>query len=153
MWLWALAVGKDDYEFEPKFRINERTAHKDRSLLAAKYVAGAPMGGLGIWGASEYFVWSPKRDRISNNIVLISISSDFLVGRHLAKLSIKRSLDDSSYERFSVDPAVDPGSRVEFIGVPYVIGQCILPTDLFGKLSLEMANPSSVHSGWGEGPC
>jgi hypothetical protein len=153
LWLWALDVGKDDHAIEPKFRINERMAHKDRILLATKYAAGAPMRGLAIWGASEYFVWSPSAiGFLINNIVLVSISSDFLVSRHLKNLSIKRSLNDSNYEKFSVDVAVQPGMRIAFFGAPYIIGQCILPADLFGTLGLEMANLSSAHPGWGEGP-
>ena len=153
LWLWALDVGKDIFTFQPKFQITERNAHEDRILLAAKYAAGAPMRGLAIWGASHFFIWSPSAiGFLINNIVLISISSDFLVSRHLTNLSVKRLLGDADYEDFKVEPAVDPGMRVEFIGAPYIIGQCILPADLFGILSLEMANLSSAHPGWGEGP-
>jgi hypothetical protein len=111
------------------------------------------MRGLAIWGASEYFVWSPSAiGFLINNIVLLSISSDFLVSRHLTKMTINHSLDDSDFERFNVEPALHHGPGVEFFGAPYIIGQCIMPTDLFGRLGLEMANESVAHSGWAEGP-
>jgi hypothetical protein len=56
LWLWSVDVGKDDYGIIPKFRINERMAHKDRILLAAKYPSGLRMKGLDIRGATENFI-------------------------------------------------------------------------------------------------
>ncbi|KYK50583.1 hypothetical protein A1D31_38775 [Bradyrhizobium liaoningense] len=153
LWLWALDVGKDDYGIIPKFRINERMAHKDRMLVASKYRAGPPMKGLDIWGASEYFVWSPSAiGFFINNIVLLSVSSDFLVARHLRKLAIRCFLHDSGDLEIDPELSDDPGNRLEFFGAPFILGQVILPTDLFGKLNLKMASESPLHPGWGEGP-
>lgn len=153
MWLWGLDVGKADYGVVPKFRINERMAHKDRLLLAARYQSGPPMNGLGIWGASEYFLWSPSAiGFVINNIVLISLSSDFLVSRHLKKLDIKRFMHDSGDFDADAVLAAEPGMRLEFFAATFIVGQVILPMELFTKLGLEMANRSPMHSGWGEGP-
>jgi len=153
MWLWSLDIGKDDYGITPKFRINERMAHKDRILLAAKYQPGPPMKGLAIWGPSEYFVWSPSAiGFVINNIVLISVSSDFLVSRHLKNLDIKRFIHDSGDLDADPNLADKPGMRLEFFAAPFVLGQVILPIELFEKLGLQMANLSPMHPGWGEGP-
>jgi len=112
MWLWTLDVGKNDYAIDPKFRINERTAHKDRILLAAKYPLNPTMKGLAIWGASECFVWSPTAlGFFINNVALISLSTNFLVSRHLTKLSIKRFLHDTGDEEINVNLADDSGYR------------------------------------------
>ena len=153
MWLWSLDIGKDDYGITPKFRINDRMAHKDRVLLAAKYPPGPPMKGLEIWGATECFVWSPSAiGFLINNIALVSISSDFLVNRHLKKLNIRRFIHDSGDLEADINLADEPGMRLEFFAAPFIMGQVILPIDLFEKLGLEKTNKSSVHPGWGEGP-
>jgi hypothetical protein len=153
LWLWSVDVGKDDYGIIPKFRINERMAHKDRILLAAKYPPGAPMKGLDIRGATESFMWSPSAiGFLINNIVLISVSSDFLVSQHLRSLRIRRKVDDVGDIAAEVDLADEPGRRLELFAAPLIIGQVILPLDLFSKFGLAMAGPSPLHPGWGEGP-
>jgi hypothetical protein len=153
LWLWGVDVGKDDYGIIPKFRINERMAHKDRILLAAKYPPGPPMKGLDIWGVTENFMWSPSAiGFLINNIVIISVSSDFLVSRHLRSLRITRHVNDLGDIAAKVDLADEAGKRLEFFAAPLIIGQVILPIDLFNELSLAMANPSPLHPGWGEGP-
>jgi hypothetical protein len=155
MWLWALDAGKNDYSINPKFRINERIAHKDRILLASKYPAGAPMEGLEIWGATEFFLQTPSAiGLLINNMALISISSDYLVSRHLSSLSIKQTLvqDSSGDIQIDAQPAPHPCERVAFFGVPYILGQCILPEGEFPRLNLEMANFNPLHEGWAEGP-
>jgi hypothetical protein len=153
LWLWSVDVGKDDYGIIPKFRINERMAHKDRIFLAAKYPPGPRMKGLDIWGATEHFMWSPSAiGFLIDNIVLISVSSDVLVSRHLRKLSIKQHVYDSGDIASEIDLADEPGKRLQFFAAPLIIGQVILPIDLFNECGLAMANPSPLHSGWGEGP-
>lgn len=153
MWLWAIEVGKNAYSISPKFHINERMAYRDRLLLAAKYPAGPPMKGLAIWGATECFMWSPTCiGFVINNIVLVSISSNFLVSRHLAKLDLKRQVDDAGDENVDVALGTDPGSRLEFFAAPFVLGQVILPDHLFKQLGLKMEAPSDLHAGWGNGP-
>jgi hypothetical protein len=153
LWLWTVDVGKDDYGIIPKFRINERMAHKDRIFLAAKYPHGPRMKGLDIWGATELFIWSPSAiGFFINNIVLISVSSDFLVSRHLRNLSIEDHVYDSGDIASDINPADEPGKRLQFFAAPLIIGQVILPIDLFNECGLAMANPSPLHSGWGEGP-
>jgi hypothetical protein len=153
LWLWSVDVGKDDYGVVPKFRINERMAHKDRLLLAAKYLAGPRMKGLEIWGATENFVWSPSAiGFLINNIVLVSVSSDFLVSRHLKSLSITRHVYDSGDITANTGLAEKPGKRLEFFAAPLIIGQVILPVELFADFGLPMASPSLLHPGWGEGP-
>jgi hypothetical protein len=153
LWLWSVDVGKNDYGITPKFRINERMAHKDRILLAAKYPSGPPMKGLAIWGATELFMWSPSAiGFLINNVVLISVSSDFLVSRHLKSLSVKQHIYDSGDVAADVHPADAPGKRLTFFAAPLIIGQVILPVDLFTECDLAMANASPFHAGWGEGP-
>ena len=153
MWLWTVEVGKEDYGVNPKFRINERMANKDRILLATKYPPGPTMKGLEFWGANEYFVITPSAlGFFINNVVLVSLSSNFLLARHLAKLSIKRFLHDTGDEEVDVDRADVPGQRLEFFGAPFILGQVILPTAFFKELGLEMDRVSPFHPECGEGP-
>ncbi|MEH2624528.1 hypothetical protein V1292_002583 [Bradyrhizobium sp. AZCC 1719] len=153
LWLWSVDVGKDDWGLIPKFRINERMAHKDRILLAAKYPPGPRMKGLGIWGATQFFMWSPSAiGFLINNIALVSVSTDFLVSRHLSNLSIKHYMYSSGDISAEIDLADEPGKRLKFFAAPLIIGQVILPVDLFDEYGLAMANRSALHPGWGEGP-
>ncbi|MET4425765.1 hypothetical protein [Bradyrhizobium sp. RT3a] len=153
MWLWTVDVSKNDYGVDPKFRINERTAHKDRLLLAAKYAPDQAGKGLGIWGATEHFVWSPScLGLFVNNIVLLSISTNFLVARHLVNLDIKQRVDYGGDANVDIDLGTHPGPRLEFFAAPLILGQVILPVDMFTELGLEMARNSPRHAGWGEGP-
>lgn len=153
LWLWTVDIGKADYGINPKFRINERMAHKDRILFAARYAPDPKWRGLEIWGANEYFVYSPAAiGLLINNIALVSVSSDFLVSRHLTKLSIKRWFRDAGDLETVVEPAEDAGPRLQWFGAPFILGQVILPSHLFAKLGLKLANLSALHQGWGEGP-
>jgi hypothetical protein len=153
MWLWTVDIGKGDYGVEPKFRINERMAHKDRIMLAARYRPGAPMRGLGFWGATEHFVWSPSVFGLYiNNVVLVSISTNFLVSRHLVNLNITQRTDYWGDAFCDIEPGDAPGPRLEYFAAPFILGQTILPVEMFAELGLEIANNSACHAGWGEGP-
>ncbi|TKV77755.1 hypothetical protein FDV58_29620 [Bradyrhizobium elkanii] len=83
-------------------------ARKDRIFFAAGYAPDPKWKGLEIWGASECFAYSPTAiGLLINNIALVSISSDFLVSRHLTKLRIRRWFHDAGDLEDEVDPAED----------------------------------------------
>jgi hypothetical protein len=70
----------------------------------------------------------------------------------LKSLSIKRHVYDSGDIVAETDLVDEPGKRLEMFAAPLIIGQVILPIDLFNEFGLAMANPSPIHPGWGEGP-
>jgi hypothetical protein len=153
MWLWTVDIGKTDYGVVPKFRINARMAQQDRLVLVARYPSDATGKGLGIWGATEYFVWSPSvMGFFINNIALISISANLLITRHMRTLNLRRYIHETGDEEMDVSAGDAPGKRLAFFGATCILGQVILPVEMFDELSLEMAQKSLLHTDFGEGP-
>ena len=58
LWLWLGENSKESVPIDPKFRINQRMAGKDRILLAKRYPEG--LKGLEFWGLEEYFLCVPS---------------------------------------------------------------------------------------------
>lgn len=153
LWLWALSAGKTEYNFEPKFYINQRGAAKDRLALIAKYFPIPTMKGLAIWGASECFIWSPSIiGFVANNIAIVSISSELIVTRHLRKISFTRTIDDTNFEGAEVEETTATGPQLQFLGNPTIIGQYILPVEVAVDLKLDVQEQSASHPGFIDGP-
>ena len=150
LWLWLLQAGKQDFKFEPNFRIDERVAHKDRILLVAKYPPHKDMKGLAIIGADDFFIYVPSvLGIICNNIFFMSISSDFVASRHLTQMEIKRRLSGTKLEEVTVGKSEKAGRRINLFGDPYILAQCIMPADVFDELGIQY-EADSHHPGWGE---
>ena len=45
-----------------------------------------------------------------------------------------------------------PGKRLAFFGAPCILGQVILPVEMFDELNSNMAQKSLLHTDFGEGP-
>lgn len=151
MWLWLLENSKESVPIDPKFRINQRMAGKDRILLAKRYPQG--LKGLGFWGVEEYFLCVPSSIGLFiNNVALVSLSADFLLARHLCDLRPEVAHGPESQDRFDVVPARESDPRLTIIGGPAIFGQCILPEDMFAELGLAKAAGSKLNEGLSEGP-
>ena len=152
LWLWLVDAGKADFLAPPKFRINQRTGYKDRIAVIARYPEAPDLRGMAIWGSGHFFVFAPScLGFLINNIAMLSLSSDFLLARHLRPISIQRFLAVDGPEEMSAEFSRTPGRRLRLLSSPLLLGQCILPEPYFEQLELPLANPSS-HAGLAVGP-
>jgi|GEM_PF-5993921 len=153
LWLWLIEHTKDSVGTQPKFRINQRVAAKDRLLLALRYPEGPPMKGLGIIGISDFFLGQPSVMGLQiNNVSLTSISADFFVTRHIRDLKVNMTYTDGDFDLYNREGGFPQEPRMTVIGGPSVFAQCILPTEDFSEHGITRQAASAVHPGWSESP-
>ena len=148
LWLWLIENAKGG---RPKFRINQRIAVKDRMLLARRYPEGPPMRGLGIHGLGEFFLGMPSvMGLLINNIALVSMSTDFLVTRHIRPVQVKMTYGAGDRDGFELIDNRPKEPRLVMLGGPSIFGQCILPTNDFAGLVIPVRGASKKHDGLSE---
>jgi len=145
LWLWLLQINAAHHAIEPKFRISDRLGVKDRLVAIAKYAPHASMRGLAFWGVTELFQLMPSViGLLINNLALISVSSEFLVARHLVNLHIGRKLDTSGPDEFDIHPATARERTFHFFGQPQIFAQSIFPSGIPALNSIK-TTPSQRH--------
>jgi hypothetical protein len=148
LWLWLIESTKDG---RPKFRINQRIAVKDRLLLVRRYPEGPPMKGLSIMGLGEFFLGMPSAmGLLINNVAVVSLSTDFLVTRHIRDVKVKMTFGGGDQDGFDFIGDHPNEPRLSMLGGPSIFGQCILPTDDFATLAIPVRGASKAHEGLSE---
>jgi hypothetical protein len=154
LWLWLIEqIGEEYRAGEPKFRINGRLARKDRVLMVQRYPDGPPMRGLALQGLGEFFIGLPSAiGLLINNISLTSISSDFLVLRHIRDVRVLQSLTMSDLTGFSLVPDAADEPRLKLLGGASTFAQCIMPDEHFADFNVAVDGASLHESGWSLSP-
>lgn len=151
LWLWLIEQLGDQAGAEPKFRVNGRMAHKDRIVLVRRYPEGPPMKGLGLFGLGEFFMGIPSAiGLLINNIFLISISSDFLVLRHIRNVRVLQTHSAGDLTGFELVANAPDQPRMALLGEPSIFAQCVMPDEDFQMFGVPIQNSSPHVSGWSE---
>lgn len=154
LWLWLIEqVGEEFRTGAPKFRINGRLGRKDRILLIQRYPERPPMRGLALLGLGEFFIGLPSAiGLLINNISLTSVSSDFLVLRHIRDVRVLQSSTMCDLTGFSLVPAAVDEPRLKLLGGASTFAQCILPEADFAEFDIPVHDASSREPGWSVSP-
>lgn len=147
LWLWLVAVGRDEFKFRPKFTINSRVATKDRLLAIVKYRPEQRMTGLGLQGVNPIFARMPSAvGLLINNVQLLSISTDLFVLRHMRPIEVRRAIrGGAERDHYEVVAADTPGERLRLLGTPTIFGQSIMLEELAHELRIPNMRKSSRH--------
>ncbi len=144
LWLWANTAAPPEEKLEPKFYINQRLGNADRIAVISRYDnigRGIMFEGLDFWFRSAPSAFG----FVANNLAFFSYSSEFLLARHLKKLSIKCTLLDNDHQKAEVDLSDSSGDQLYFLGSNFIIGQCVLDVSLFEDLKIEMHSVNAYN--------
>lgn len=151
LWLWLIEQLGDQAGAEPKFRVNGRIARKDRMVLVRRYPEGPPMKGLGLFGIGEFFLKLPSTiGLLANNIFLTSISSDFLVLRHIRDVRVSQTHGAGDLTGFELLANAPNELRLGMLGGPSIFAQCIMPDETFNRFEIPVHHASPEVEGWSE---
>jgi hypothetical protein len=151
LWLWLIEQLGDKAGAEPKFRVNGRIARKDRMVLVRRYPVGPSMRGLGLFGLGQFFIKLPSAiGLLINNIFLISISSDFLVLRHIRDAGVLQTHGADHLTGFELVANTTDEPRLALLGGSSIFAQCIMPDEDFQIFGVPVENASPHIAGWSE---
>jgi hypothetical protein len=150
LWQWLLGASQGHYKVTPKFNMDARIRRKDRIGLIAKYPAESSMKGLALWGIGEQFLFMPSAmGLLINNIALVSLSTDFLLARHIRNIKLAWKSNDKLLETVNLEAlGSDEGlERLRILGLPDIVGQCIGPEEaMVGDLKLDDLRQNPCHA-------
>lgn len=153
LWLWLFEQLGEKALSEPKFRINGRLGRKDRMMLVQRYPEGAPMRGLGLLGMGRFFMGLPSTmGLLINNILLVSVSFDFLVLRHIRDVRIQQTHGTDEFTGFDLSGNAQNEPRLAVFGGPSIYAQCILPNENFEDFEVPIKAVSLRAEDWSESP-
>lgn len=87
-----------------------------------------------------------------NNILLVSISSDFLVLRHIRDVRIQQTHGTNEFTGFDLSGNALNEPRLAVFGGPSIFAQCILPNENFEDFQVPIEAASLRAEGWSESP-
>ena len=153
LWLWLFEQAGENVSSEPKFRINGRLARKDRMMLVRRYPEGPPMRGLALLGMDRFFMGLPSvMGMLINNILLVSISSDFLILRHIRDVRVLQTHGTNKLTEFELVGNAQNEQRLTMLGGASIFAQCILPNENFKDFQVPIEAASVRAEGWSESP-
>lgn len=149
MWLWFYEqIDQKFTTIEPKFRINGRLARKDRMVIIQRYPENEKMRGLAFHGFGSTFMEMPSAfGLLANNISITSISSDFLVLRHIRDIRMTQKLTEGQNAEVSLVPDADSEPRLSLLGGALIFAQCIMPSGCFEEFDVPVMRESMHETG------
>lgn len=152
MWLWMILHLRDRGNMKPKFFINNRVAAKDRIIAIKIFPQDKNMKGLAFIGINEHFINFPSVFGIlANNILLTSISADFVLSRQLLGAKFTITPNFTGPEAISMKAQNQPSKKLPLIGDSNIFGQILLPSEWMMNLGVAAVRESFSAPGWSEG--
>lgn len=142
LWYANLNFVPKEYQFEKQLHVDNRIGKADRSLIIYPYRSFKSLVGLSITGTSNIaFIDMPSAFALRiNKVVLLNISTDFLISRRLGHYFPKEIEFKNELKRLSVgnvtkrDKVENSPFRVPLIDNPHVFSQVCYSKNFYDTL-------------------